>query len=93
MPQADVLVMETTFGRPNYVFAPQAETYADLGVCEGALAEGAVPVLLAYSLGKAQEVLMVLKDFGRPLMVHRTIGALNAVYRSRGSGLAGDPAA
>lgn len=85
IPRADVLVMETTFGKPNYVFPPQSEAHDQIcSFCSRALDAGAVPVLLAYSLGKAQEVLMVLKDMDHPLMVHKTIGALNQVYRYRG---------
>jgi DNA ligase-1 len=59
--QADTLIMETTFGLPRYRFPPTAEVVAQIvAFCRDALDEGAVPVLLGYSLGKAQEVLCSL---------------------------------
>lgn len=82
IPQADTLVMETTFGKPSYAFPPFKETCDQVhAFCDTALANGKTPVLLAYSLGKAQEVLKVLEERSQPLMVHRTIGELNQVYR------------
>lgn len=83
--QADILVMESTFGRPQFVFPPMSDVRGQLiAFCRESLDMGMVPVLLAYSLGKAQEVLMALQGVEVPLMVHRTIEALNQVYRYRG---------
>jgi Cft2 family RNA processing exonuclease len=83
--QADTLVMETTFGRPNYIFPPVEESCAQLhAFCDKALEAGKTPVVLAYSLGKAQEVLKILEKRMEPLMVHRTIGELNQVYEHFG---------
>lgn len=81
IPQADTLVMETTFGEPSYVFPPFNETCDQVhAFCDRALATGQTPVLLAYSLGKAQEVLKIVEERSQQLMVHRTIGELNQVY-------------
>lgn len=82
---AETLIMETTFGRPRYVFPP-AEEVAD-GIqkfCQAALEDRAVPVLYAYSLGKAQEVLSILSSAGMSTMIHKSIAALLPVYRSAG---------
>ncbi|MGJ8653996.1 MAG: MBL fold metallo-hydrolase RNA specificity domain-containing protein [Opitutaceae bacterium] len=81
IPQADTLVMETTFGKPSYVFPPIAETCQQIhAFCDRALSVNQTPVLLAYSLGKAQEVLKIVEERSQQLMVHRTIGELNQVY-------------
>jgi Cft2 family RNA processing exonuclease len=81
IPQADTLVMETTFGRPSYVFPSFDKTCEQLhAFCDEAEAMGKTPVLLAYSLGKAQEVLKILESRSQSIMVHRTIGELNQVY-------------
>jgi len=81
IPRADTLVMETTFGRPNYVFPAFTETCLQLNeFCDQALRQGKTPVLLAYSLGKAQEVLKILAARSEVLMVHKTIAELNQVY-------------
>ncbi len=85
IPQADTLVMETTFGRPSYVFPSFAATCEQVHrFCDRAFESGQTPVLLAYSLGKAQEVLKILEQRSQQLMVHRTIGELNQVYEHFG---------
>lgn len=82
IPQANTLVMETTFGKPNYVFPPFESTCEQVhAFCDRALSVGKTPVLLAYSLGKAQEVLKLVEARSQPIMVHRTIQELNQVYR------------
>jgi len=82
---ADVLVMETTFGHARYRLPPAAEIWAELwAFIEAALEEGAVPVLLAYSLGKAQEALCFLGRAGWPAVVHPAVEAMSAVYRRAG---------
>ena len=68
---ADTLVMETTFGLPFYKFPTRMEAEAQLlGFIHDCLADKRVPVLLAYSLGKTQEALAVLKDNGIPALLH-----------------------
>ena len=61
----DVLVMESTFGHPDYVFPPQEEVLADFfRSVRNHLKAGAVPVVLAYRMGKAQELLHHLLSQG-----------------------------
>jgi Cft2 family RNA processing exonuclease len=81
IPQADTLIMESTFGRPEFVFPPTEVVQQQIhDFCADALTAGEVPVLLAYSLGKAQEVLKLLQPGDFSLMAHQTIRALNPVY-------------
>lgn len=83
--QADTLIMETTFGLPRYVLPPQAEIERGiLDFCRAALADGAVPVLLGYSLGKSQEVLRLLGDAGLPAMLAAPVAKLTRVYAELG---------
>ena len=57
----DTLIMETTFGKPEFVFPPTEQVFSDvIKFCREALEDGEVPVLLGYSLGKAQEILLRL---------------------------------
>jgi len=82
---AETLVMETTFGLPRHVFPPAEAVAADiLRFCRSAIEDRAVPVLLAYSLGKAQEVLAILSSAGLATMVHKSIAALLPVYEGAG---------
>jgi len=84
-PRADVLIMETTFGRPHYMFPPTDEVVAGIvGFCREALAEGAVPVLFGYSLGKGQEILHALTGAGFDIMLHEQMLNMTAVYESFG---------
>jgi DNA ligase-1 len=83
--RAGTLVMETTYGLPRYVFPPSDEVLAGiLKFCIEAIEENAVPVLLGYSLGKAQELLARLHGAGLPVMLHQTISKLVPVYRDAG---------
>ncbi len=67
----DVLIMETTFGLPRYVFPPAAEVEDGIvNFCRQALADKVAPVLYAYSLGKTQELLQIVGRAGLPVMLH-----------------------
>ena len=68
--RADVLVMETTFGRPAYRFPPASVVMGEIvRFCRETVESGATPVLLAYSLGKSQELLRGLAGGGLPVML------------------------
>jgi len=85
-PRADTLVMETTFGRPQYVFPPDEKVFADIiAFCRDALAGGATPVLYAYTLGKSQEVLSGLAGAQLPVMLHQEVHRLTRVYETLGA--------
>lgn len=84
-PAADVLVMETTFGRPEYVFPPTADVLAEIQrFCRSALADGETPVLFGYSLGKSQEILSSLAAAALPAMLHPATYRLTKVYEELG---------
>ena len=84
-PRADVLIMETTFGVPRYVFPPEADVIAQLvEFCQKAVAEGATPALFCYSLGKSQEVLCALAAAGLPVMLHAETLRLTRIYAQLG---------
>ncbi|MGB0258058.1 MAG: MBL fold metallo-hydrolase RNA specificity domain-containing protein [Coraliomargarita sp.] len=83
--RAETLIMETTFGRPNYVFPSTEDLRGRIrSFCSDTLSAGQTPVLLAYSLGKAQEVLKVLEGQGFSLMAHAKVRELNQVYSYHG---------
>ncbi len=81
----DSLVMETTFGRPEYVFPPTPAIAEDvLRFCRAALAAGETPVLLGWTLGKAQELMCLLADSGLPVAVHEAVLPLARIYEQCG---------
>src|SRR5262249_18003082 len=68
---ADTLVMETTFGTPRYRFPPTKEVIDQMvAFCGETIEAGEVPVLLGYSLGKAQEILCSLEGACVMPMLH-----------------------
>ena len=83
--EADVLVVESTFGRPQYRFPdPAAVVAAICDFCVAAVEAGRVPVLLGYSLGKGQELLACLRDAGLPIVLHPSLHAVTEIYRDLG---------
>jgi DNA ligase 1 len=83
--QADTLIMETTFGLPRYRFPPTEQVMSQIvEFCREALEEGAVPVLLGYSLGKAQEILCALEGAGLTPMLHGSVFAMTRIYEQFG---------
>lgn len=80
--QADTLIMETTFGLPKYRFPPTEEVMRDMvRFCAECLEEKHTPVLLGYSLGKAQEILCALTRAGMTPMLHGTVYKMTEIYR------------
>lgn len=71
---ADTLIMECTFGLPQFAFPPTGHVVDQvLKFAQETLEDGGIPVLLGYSLGKAQEILRALAEAGHPVMVHKSI--------------------
>ena len=86
--QADVLVMETTFGRPEYRFPPEDKVVSEIvSFCRNSLKEGRVPILLGYSLGKSQEILHRIGSAGFPILIHTAGHRMCEVYRELGHSL------
>ncbi|MFQ5709146.1 MAG: MBL fold metallo-hydrolase RNA specificity domain-containing protein [bacterium] len=85
IPESDILIMECTFGKPQYRFPQRqvVETQLRDFVTE-AFNEGAVPVVVGYALGKAQEAMKILGDAGHHLSVHGSIAALAKIYEQFG---------
>jgi DNA ligase-1 len=74
---ADTLVVETTFGLPGYEFPNTLEIEAEiLRFVRDGFDDGETPVLLAYSLGKAQETLALLEENGIPALLHPAAAAM-----------------
>lgn len=82
---ADILVMDATYGDPMYIFPPREKELKRLTkYLERCLSHHVTPILLAYSLGKAQELLKFLGDAGYHLTVHSKIAELVEVYTQFG---------
>lgn len=88
LPHADILVMESTFGRPRYSLPPRDEVIAELiELVRSILANGQTPIIHAYALGKAQEVTKLLTNAKIPVQQHPMTFAVSEVYRQCGMDL------
>ena len=84
-PRADVLIMETTFGRPHYVFPPTEAVLRDIAAfCHSCVDDGETAVLYGYSLGKSQELLSGLAEAKLPVMLHPQTLRLTKIYEELG---------
>jgi Cft2 family RNA processing exonuclease len=79
--RCDILIIESTFGRPRYVFPRPGQVHARMiEFVEQAQARGKTPIFLAYSLGKAQEAMKILSNRGYKLSVHEKIYSIAKIY-------------
>ena len=84
-PEADELIIESTFGLPIYRFPEYAELGDAMAAwARGVLAEDAIPVFLGYALGKSQEILAALNKRGIPCVAHGAVWNMCQVYERNG---------
>ncbi|MEM0349038.1 MAG: MBL fold metallo-hydrolase [Candidatus Caldarchaeum sp.] len=83
---ADILVIETTYGHPDYVFPPRHETMAwILKWVSKTLAEGDLPAFKAYSIGKSQELIKLFNTYtSLPVVVGKTVANASNTYVENG---------
>jgi len=83
--QADTLIMETTFGLPRYRFPSTDQVVEQIvAFCREAIEADHVPVLLGYSLGKAQEILCSLDGARLTPMLHGSVYQITRIYEQFG---------
>jgi Cft2 family RNA processing exonuclease len=88
MPKADVLVIESTYGRPHFIFPEHGEVVEAIAAwCKRVLAEGVTPVLLCHAVGKAQEVMLALAPYGIRFALEERCLPGTAAYRELGETL------
>jgi Cft2 family RNA processing exonuclease len=82
IPCADILIMESTFGDPQYCFNSDREKLVDelVRFVDDAICWGCSPVVLAYNLGKAQEAMKVLGDLGYKVKAFNSAWEIAQVY-------------
>ncbi|MDG6988793.1 MAG: exonuclease [Nitrososphaerota archaeon] len=82
--RARILVMETTYGSPEYVFPPTAKLVNDVNsLIASAYDRGNPVVLMGYPLGKAQ-LLSYFFSSWEPIIYHEKVAAMNKVHVDHG---------
>jgi Cft2 family RNA processing exonuclease len=85
VPQCDVLIIESTFGRPRYVFPPAEEAaQRTIRFIEETLEDRRVPILFAYAMGKGPEAVKLLGDAGYIVCVPKEMIAILKLYEQEG---------
>jgi Cft2 family RNA processing exonuclease len=87
--QADTLIIESTFGLPQYQFPLREQVYSEMATwCKQALSENNFIVLAGYALGKSQELTAFCNEYlGVSPIVHEKIFNNNKVYEKFGTKL------
>jgi putative mRNA 3-end processing factor len=89
--RARILVMETTFGSPEYVFPQTARVVKEANAVIGeAYDKGRPVVLMGYQLGKAQ-LLSYYFSAWEPFLLHSSVARINEAYSRLGVRLKGGP--
>lgn len=87
-PHADVLVMESTYGKPHFRFPPFHVVAAKLiELVTQAFADGRQPIVMGYALGKAQHAVKTLTDAGFAVTEHGAVAKLSDIYEQLGTPL------
>jgi len=85
LPHADILIIESTYGRPNFRLPPRAEVLPQLlDQIRAVLQSGSTPVVEAYALGKSQEITRLLTDAGFRVLQHRWAFEVSRIYERLG---------
>jgi putative mRNA 3-end processing factor len=80
--KCDTLIMETTFGKAHYKFPPREDVEKDLlQLVTDKLKAGLIPVVFAYPLGKAQEILHLISHSGIKVAADYSILRLAHIYK------------
>lgn len=84
LPRAKTLIIESTFGRPEYVFPELSEVNHRTNTVIAEMYNLGIPVILmGYTLGKAQLLTRMFGDWD-PIYIHDSVAKMNAVYAELG---------
>ncbi|HEY7570950.1 MAG TPA: hypothetical protein VH796_06250 [Nitrososphaeraceae archaeon] len=84
LPQIETLIIESTFGRPEYMFPAISEiVHSANKIISDCYNRGIPVVLMGYQLGKAQLLTELFRHW-EPMYVYDSIDRINCVYRDLG---------
>ncbi len=84
----DTFITEATFSLPIYKWKSEEELSLQIrSFASENLNEGFTPIFTAYNLGKAQELMYILKELDHPMQIHGAGFKLCSVYEEHGFSL------
>jgi Cft2 family RNA processing exonuclease len=85
IPKADVLIIETTYGRPHFRFGDPDSTVEAIAMwCRRALDSRVTPVLLCHALGKTEEMMLALAPYGFSFALEKRCAPCAREYATAG---------
>jgi len=83
--RCNTFITESTFGLPIYRWEPQEEIFTDIkNWVSKNHSMGKTSILIAYSLGKAQRILIPLAETGLPVFLHGAVYNVHQTLVSNG---------
>jgi len=80
----DILIIESTYGRPDRRLPPRQEVIQDLWAWFEAVLTKSPAIVGAYALGKAQEVVALANALGVPVAVSESVARICDIYVRHG---------
>ncbi|MBA3273064.1 MAG: hypothetical protein H0T11_04220 [Chthoniobacterales bacterium] len=82
---ADYLLMETTYGLPQFRFPPRKIVIEQLvDAVSAAFRDNRQPIVFGYSLGKGQELTRILSDAGLVVTAHGAVQSITKIHQELG---------
>ncbi|MGC9104729.1 MAG: MBL fold metallo-hydrolase [Candidatus Methanodesulfokora sp.] len=80
--EADILIIEATYGSPDYIFPDQDRVRMDLVKwAADSVKDGFIPMISAYTIGKSQEIIYLLNKLTNlPVVVSRGVARASRAY-------------
>ncbi|MDE1857409.1 MAG: hypothetical protein KGH98_05040 [Candidatus Micrarchaeota archaeon] len=82
--EADAVILDSTYPDPSLRFGDRLEVEGDLQAWASKFSERGIVLFGSYTMGKAQELIMLLNEIGITPVCGKRIGAINNAYRANG---------
>ena len=86
--QCDILILEATFGSPNFVFPNVDEVSVKMVKwAREVIKAGKIPTFQTDPLGNAQEIIGIFNEVGIPVITHWKVARMSEIYKMYGHDL------
>ena len=81
----DILVLESTFGSPSFVFPPEESVGKEMvDWAKKIIKTGRIPAFQTDPLGNAQEITGIFNETAIPVLTHWKVSKANKIYEAHG---------